>query len=78
MGKSSYDIAFVERGKEALWRAFWDSPRGPTEQAIEANAAGSLGRTEIVEAKNLKEAMAIVAARHPDCVVIEDACGRIG
>lgn len=76
MGKSTYQISFVERGKERLWREFWDSP-DPTPESKEANRHGALGRCDIVEASNLIEAKRIVRERHPDCTVIDDACGRV-
>ena len=64
---SKYKIAIVERGKEALWREYWIS------SGSEGNASAApdgLGRTEVVEATNLAEAINEVQARHPDCAVM--------
>ena len=62
-----FKIAVVERGKEALWRKYWiDSDSKGT-----ANAAPSgLGRTEVVEAATVAEAVQSVQRMHPDCTVM--------
>lgn len=78
MGTSLYGISIVERGKEALWRELWCDPDGePSAAARKANKNGALGRTEFVKAKNLSEAMAKVAALHPDCAVMPEGSSRI-
>jgi hypothetical protein len=62
-----FKIAVVERGKESLWRKYWiDSDSKGT-----ANEAPSgLGRTEVVEAATLAEAIEAVQRMHPDCTVM--------
>ena len=64
---SSYKMAIVKRGKEALWRRYWLSsdPAGTEDQA-----PTELGRTQVVEATNLEEAIDFVQREHPDCTVI--------
>lgn len=64
MGK--FKIAIVERGQEALWRSYWI--------ASESNGAESappaLGRSEVVEAATVAEAVETVERMHPDCTVM--------
>ena len=64
---SSYKIAIVERGKEELWRSYWMSsdPVGTEDQA-----PFELGRTQVVEAASLDEAVDLVKREHPDCTVM--------
>ena len=64
---SSYKVAIVERGKEDLWRSYWieNDSEGTSEMA-----PSGLGRTEIVEATSLAEAIAFVQRQNPDCTVM--------
>jgi len=64
---SKFKIAIVERGQEALWRAYWISSgsEGPAEEAPDG-----LGRTEVVEAATVDEAIDAVQRQHPDCTVM--------
>jgi hypothetical protein len=67
VGLGSFKVAIVERGKEALWRSYWvESEREGT--AVEAPSA--LGRTQVVEASSLDEAIDAVQRDHPDCTVM--------
>lgn len=77
MPKAIYKIAFVERGKEGMWRKFWNTPGALSTNAQAGNRDGSLGRSDIVEAKNLEEAMAIVQGRHANCTVMAEGSARI-
>ena len=62
-----FKIAIVERGKEVLWRDYWiNSGSKGTADA----APSELGRTEVVEATSLEEAIATVQSEHPDCAVM--------
>jgi hypothetical protein len=65
MGK--FKIAIVERGKEALWRDYWviSGSEGTAEEA-----PAGLGRTEVVEAATVDEAIDAVQRTHPDCTVM--------
>ena len=64
---SKFKVAIVQRGKEALWRDYWvnSQTRGTADEA-----PSGLGRTEIVEATSLNEAIDAVQRRHPDCTVM--------
>ena len=65
MGK--FKIAVVERGQEARWRAYWlDSDSKGNADA----APPGLGRTEIIEAATVTEAVEAVELMHPDCTVM--------
>ena len=62
-----FKIAVVERGKEPLWRKYWidGDSRGTAD-----GAPSGLGRTEVVEAATLAEAIETVQHMHPDCTVM--------
>ena len=62
----SYKVAIVERGKEALWRRYWIKDSEGTADA----APSTLGRTEVVEAASVEEAIAIVQRKHPNSTVM--------
>ena len=62
-----FKIAIVERGKESLWRDYWIN--SGSEGTADA-APLELGRTEVVEATTLEEAIDAVQRRHPDCSVM--------
>jgi len=63
----SFKVAIVERGKEALWRDYWINSQA---RGTANDAPSGLGRTEIVEASSLEEAVDAVQRRHPDCTVM--------
>jgi hypothetical protein len=65
MGK--FKVAIVKRGQEGLWRKYWitSGSKGTAETAPSA-----LGRTEVVEAATVAEAIAAVQRMHPDCTVM--------
>jgi hypothetical protein len=62
-----FKVAVVKRGKEALWRDYWiySKTKGTT-----AGAPPDLGRTELVEASTLEEAIDAVQSRNPDCTIM--------
>lgn len=62
-----FKVAVVKRGKEALWRNYWiySETEGTT-----AGAPPDLGRTEVVEAATLEEAIDAVQSRNPDCTIM--------
>ena len=64
---SRFKLAIVKRGKETLWRNYWISSetKGTADEA-----PSGLGRTEVVKAESLNEAIKAVQVRHPDCTVM--------
>jgi len=64
---AKFKIAIVERGQEALWREYWvaSGSKGTADVAPSA-----LGRTEVVEAATVTEAVEAVKRMHPDCTVM--------
>lgn len=64
---SKFKVAIVKRGREAPWREYWINyqTKGNADEA-----PSGLGRTEVVEADSLDEAIKAVEARHPDCTVM--------
>jgi hypothetical protein len=62
-----FKVAIVERGKEALWRDYWIT------SGSKGNAdapPSELGRTEVVEATSVAEAIDTVQRKHPDCTIM--------
>jgi hypothetical protein len=64
---SKFKVAIVERGKEDLWRDYWVNSQT---RGTAGEAPSGLGRTEVVEATSLDEAIDAVQRRHPDCAVM--------
>jgi hypothetical protein len=62
-----YKVAIVEQGKEALWRDYWFS--SVSEGTVDMAPSG-LGRTQVVEARSVDEAIGVVQRQHPDCTVM--------
>jgi hypothetical protein len=62
-----FKVAIVKRGKEALWRNYWINSDS---EGTAEGAPSALGRTEVVEAPNVDEAIASVQREHPDCTVM--------
>jgi len=56
-----FKVAIVERGKEALWRDYWITDG--SKDGADA-APSELGRTEVVEATNVAEAIDTVQRSH--------------
>ena len=77
MAKSNFKIAYVTRGMEQLWRAYWVTNQH-SEEVLAAHRAGELGRVEIIVAARLADAIAQVERLHPDCTVMRQGSGRIG
>ncbi len=62
-----FKVAIVGEGQEALWRKYWIA----SESKGTADAAPvGLGRTEVVEAGTVAEAVAAVKRMHPGCTVM--------
>ena len=66
-GMHSYRVAIVERGMEALWRSYWIT--SGSEGTVDAAPSG-LGRTHVVRALSVEEAIDAVQGEHPDCTVM--------
>jgi hypothetical protein len=77
MAGSLYKIAFVQRGEEEIWRKYWLNPRQLSKNAQSANRSGALGRTDLVEADSLEEALAIAQRRHSHCTVMPEGSEEI-
>ena len=77
MSKSTYKVIVMHEGREKDYRDFWD-------RGIEVNSDGEelhsalVGFTEVVKAKNLDEAIAIVQKKHPALTIASDHSGKIG
>ena len=72
-----YRIAFVERGQEDIWRKYWLRPNELSKNAQSANRDGALGRTDLVEAGSLEDALAIAQRRHVNCTVMPEGSDKV-
>jgi hypothetical protein len=63
----NFKIAIVERGKEALWRDYWITSGS---EGTADKAPSDLGRTQVVQATSVHEAIQVVQREHPDCTVM--------
>jgi len=77
LANSVFRIAFVERGQEDIWRKYWLRPGELSANARSANRNGALGRTDLVEASSLEEALAIVQGRHSNCTAMPEGSGKV-
>jgi hypothetical protein len=77
MSSSYYIVKIVKRDLLELWHEFWDSDE-PSQRAKEANKDGSLGKTDIVHAKNKEQAADLAEQKNPGYVAIRDATERLG
>jgi hypothetical protein len=68
----------VERGKEDIWRKYWMRPLELSKNARSANRDGSLGRSDLIEADSVEDAVAILEGRHPDCTAMRERSERMG
>jgi hypothetical protein len=62
-----FKVAIVAKGQEGVWRDYWIN------SGFSGTAEGAppeLGRTEVVEATSLNEAISAVQREHPDCAVM--------
>lgn len=77
MSKSTYKVTVIREGREKDYRDFWD-------REIKVNSDGEklhsalVGFTEVVEAKNLNKAIAIVQKKHPALTVAKDHSAKVG
>ena len=77
MSKYTYEVTVIREDREKDYRDFWD-------REINVNSDGEelhptrVGFTEVVEAKNLNEAIAIVQKKHPALIVARDHSAKVG
>ena len=77
MGKSTYSITIIRKGRERDYRYFWDN--GVKEnQSGEILHSNLVGFTEIIDAKNLNEAISIAQQKHPGLSIAKDHSSKIG
>lgn len=77
MSKSTYSVTVICEGREKDYYDFWD-------REIKVNSDGEklhpglVGFTEVVEAKNRNEAIAIVQEKHPALSIARDHSAKVG
>ena len=77
MSKSTYNVPVIREGREKDYRDFWDHEIKVNSDGEELHSA-LVGFTEVVEAKNLNEAVAIVQKKHPALIVARDHSAKVG
>jgi hypothetical protein len=77
MSKPTYSVTVIHEGREKDYRDFWDRGIKVNSDGEEIHS-GLVGFTEVVEAKNLNEAIAIVQKRHPARTIARDHSAKIG
>ena len=77
MSKSTYKVIVICEDREKDYRDFWDRGIKVNSNGEELHS-GLVGFTEMVEAKNLDEAIAIVQKKHPALIIARDHSAKIG
>ena len=77
MSKSTYKVTVIREGRGKDYRDFWDRGEKVNSDGEELHPA-LVGFTEVVEAKNLKEAIAIVQKKHPALTIARNHSEKIG
>lgn len=77
MSKSMYSVTVIHEGREKDYRDFWDRGIKVTSDGEELHSA-LVGFVELVEAKNLNEAIAIVQKKHPARTIARDHSAKVG
>lgn len=73
----SYEIILINEGRDKDYNDFWNN-------GVEVNDAGEVlhpalvGFTEIIDAKNLNEAISIAEKKFPNNKIARDDCCKIG
>ena len=77
MSKSTYIVSVMRESREKDCRDFWDRGIGSNADGEELHSE-LVGFTEVVEAKNLNEAISIVQKKHPALIVVRDHSTKVG
>ncbi|MCY4093508.1 MAG: hypothetical protein OXG05_00105 [Gammaproteobacteria bacterium] len=77
MSKYTYMFTVIHEGREKDYRDFWDREINVNSDGEELHPA-LVGFTEIVEAMNLNEAIAIVQKKHPGLTIARDHSAKVG
>ena len=77
MSKSTYKVIVICEGREKDYRDFWGRGIKVNSNGEELHS-GLVGFTEMVEAKNLDEAISIVQKKHPALIIARDHSAKIG
>lgn len=76
MSKSTYNVTVIREGREKDYRDFWDRGIRVNSDGEELHSA-LVGFTEMVEANNLDEAIAIVRKKHPGLTIAKSHSAKI-
>jgi len=77
MSKSTYKVTVIREGRKKDYRDFWDHDIMVNSDGEELHS-DLVGFTEVVEAKNLNEAIAIVQKKYPALTIARDHSAKIG
>ena len=74
--KSIYSISVINEGRESDYRDFWNNGLKTNSDGEELHS-DLVGFTEIVEARNLSEAISSVKKKYPDNSIAEEHSSKI-
>lgn len=77
MAKSTYDVVVIREGRDQDYRDFWIHGKKINADGEELHSA-LVGFTELVEAKNKREAESLVNAKYPGLTIDSEATNRLG
>ncbi|EHH2456243.1 hypothetical protein BBM21_20555 [Vibrio parahaemolyticus] len=76
MAKSIYSISVINEGRESDYRDFWNNELKTNSNGEELHS-DLVGFTEIVEARNLSEAISIVKQKYPDNSIAKEHSSKV-
>lgn len=77
MGSSTYEVVVIREGREADYHAFWERDEVVNAKGEELHPA-LLSLVEIIQARNLEEAIDIAQMKHPSCTIHRRASTKTG
>lgn len=77
MSKPTYSVTVIHDGRENDYRNFWDRGIKFTSDGEELHS-DLVGFAELVEAKNINEAIAIMHKKHPTRTIARDHSAKVG
>jgi hypothetical protein len=77
LAKFTYSVVLIREGRDRDYRDFWE--RGILKNSQGEDLSSDLvGFVEVVEAKNLNEAISIVQNKHPKLTIARENSSKVG
>ncbi|MGE0496443.1 MAG: hypothetical protein AB7I35_08605 [Ramlibacter sp.] len=77
MAKSTYSVLIIRKGRSSDYNEFWVKNKNTNARGEPLNPS-EISFTELIEAKNLDEAIALAQAKYPQDQVSRSGSERIG